>query len=115
MVSAARDPFTRDWRTVVGAWIALGEHAHTEDFPEPEALRGITAPTLILSGDRDRFFPAAMSLELYGLLPDAELCILPGTGHNVPSQRPEWTNEIVLEFLARRGLPDRYGPATKGA
>jgi pimeloyl-ACP methyl ester carboxylesterase len=25
------------WRAVVGAWIALGEHAHTEDFPAPAA------------------------------------------------------------------------------
>jgi pimeloyl-ACP methyl ester carboxylesterase len=90
------------WRALVAAWIALGEHAHDEDFPRPEALRGIAAPALILHGDRDRFFPVEMPLELYRLLPDAELCILPRTGHGVPAERPAWTNAIVLDFLTRR-------------
>ena len=89
------------WRSVVAAWIALGEHAHTDDFPEDEALRGIRVPTLIVHGDRDRFFPPAVPVALYGLLPDAELCILPNTGHTPPRERPEWFNAIVLDFLAR--------------
>jgi pimeloyl-ACP methyl ester carboxylesterase len=90
------------WRTVVAAWIALGQHAHTDDFPEQEALRGIRAPTLILHGDRDRFFPAEMPVELYRLLPDAELCILPNTGHGIPAERPELLTTLTLDFLSRR-------------
>jgi pimeloyl-ACP methyl ester carboxylesterase len=90
------------WRLVVEAWIALGYHTLTDDFPEKEALRGIRAPTLILHGDRDRFFPAELPVELYRLLPDAELCILPRTGHGIPGERPEWLTEIVLDFLGRR-------------
>jgi pimeloyl-ACP methyl ester carboxylesterase len=90
------------WRDVVAAWLALGAHAHTEDFPEKEALRDIRTPTLIVHGDHDDFFPVEVPLELYRLLPDAELCILPQTGHNPPRDRPEWFNQIVLDFLARR-------------
>jgi pimeloyl-ACP methyl ester carboxylesterase len=90
------------WRTVAAAWIALGEHGHADDFPETEALRGIRTPTLIVHGDRDRFFPVAVPLELYRLVPDAELCILPQTGHVPPIERPEWFNAIVLDFLVRR-------------
>ena len=71
-------------------------------LPEKEALRGIQVPTLILHGDRDRFFPVEMPAELYRLLPDAELCILPRTGHGIPGERPEWLTEIVLDFLTRR-------------
>jgi pimeloyl-ACP methyl ester carboxylesterase len=89
------------WRTVVASWLALADHAHAEDWPEPDDLRRIRAPTLIVHGDRDRFFPVAVPVELYGLLPDAELCVLPQTGHGVPGQRPEWFNAIVLDFLAR--------------
>jgi len=59
-------------------------------------------PTLIVHGDRDRYFPVAIPVELYGLLPDAELCILPNTGHFPQADRPEWFNDIVLDFLARR-------------
>jgi pimeloyl-ACP methyl ester carboxylesterase len=90
------------WRTVVGAWIALGRHAHTDDFPEPEQLRAIRAPTLIVHGDRDRFFPAEMPVELYRLLPDAELAILPNTGHGVPGEHPEWLTTLTLDFFSRR-------------
>jgi len=90
------------WRFVGEAFIALGAHAHTEDFPETEELRSIRAPTLIVHGDRDPLFPVHVPTELYGLLPDAELCILPRTGHVPPVERPEWFNTIVLNFLARR-------------
>ena len=90
------------WRGVQTAWLALGGHAHGEDLPEAGELRDIAAPTLIVHGDRDRFFPVAVAAEIYALLPDAELCILPQTGHLLPVQRPDWFNAIVLDFLDRR-------------
>ena len=100
------------WRQVVGAWIALGAHAHTDDFPEKEALRGITAPTLIVHGDRDQFFPVEMPVELYRLLPDAELCILPRTGHGVVGQHPELVGTLVESFLAGRVEADPHSPGS---
>ena len=90
------------WRAVVAAFIAVGTHAHGEDFPEPEELRGIAAPTLIVHGDRDPYFPVAVPVALHGLLSDAELCILPATGHMPSAERPDWFNPIVLDFLDRR-------------
>ena len=90
------------WRAVVAAFSAVSAHAHGEDFPEPEELRGLAAPTLIVHGDRDPYFPVAVPAALHGLLPDAELCILPRTGHGPPMERPAWFNPIVLDFLARR-------------
>ncbi len=90
------------WRVVVAAFSAVSAHAHGEDFPEPGELRGIAAPTLIVHGDRDPHFPVAVPVALHGLLPDAELCILPATGHMPSAERPAWFNPIVLDFLARR-------------
>jgi pimeloyl-ACP methyl ester carboxylesterase len=90
------------WRGVLAAYIALGGHAHAEDFPETEELRGLTAPALIVHGDRDLRLPVALPVELHGLLPNAELCILPQTGHFPPTERPDWFNAIVLDFLDRR-------------
>ena len=90
------------WRGVMTAWLALGGQAHAEDFPEAEELRALATPTLIVHGDRDRHFPVAVPTALYGLLPDAELCILPQTGHLPPVERPDWFNAIVLDFLDRR-------------
>ena len=90
------------WRSVVSAFLALGTHAHTDDFPEQEELRGIATPTLVMHGDRDQLFPVAIPTTLYGLLPDAELCILPRTGHTPVRERPEWFTPITLDFLQRR-------------
>jgi pimeloyl-ACP methyl ester carboxylesterase len=87
---------------VAEAFCALGTHAHGDDFPEAEELRAISAPALIIHGDRDFFFPPEVPGELYRLLPNAELCILPSTGHVPPVERPAWFNAIVLDFLARR-------------
>jgi pimeloyl-ACP methyl ester carboxylesterase len=98
------------WRTVVEAFSALSTHAHGDDFPAQEELRGLTTPTLIVHGDRDRYFPVAIPATLYGLLPDAELCILPKTGHGPSAERPAWYNAIVLDFLDRR-----WGSAALGA
>jgi pimeloyl-ACP methyl ester carboxylesterase len=90
------------WRTVVAAFGNLGHHAHTDDFPEREELPGIVTPTLIVHGDRDPLFPVAVPTTLYELLPDAELCVLPNTGHMPPTERPDWFNAIALDFLERR-------------
>jgi pimeloyl-ACP methyl ester carboxylesterase len=56
----------------------------------------------VVHGDRDFFFPVEGALALYRLLPDAELCVLPRTGHSVEHAHPGRFNAIVLDFLARR-------------
>jgi pimeloyl-ACP methyl ester carboxylesterase len=90
------------WRVVLAAWLGLAENAHSDDFPEAEELAAIDVPFLVLHGDRDRFFPVEVPTTLYGSLPDSELCILPQTGHGIPSERPSWFDEIALDFLERR-------------
>jgi pimeloyl-ACP methyl ester carboxylesterase len=77
-----------------------------EDFPDPGELQGITTPVLLIHGDRDDLFPVEMPQELYRLLPNAELCILPNTNHVPPEEHPGWFNEITLDFLARH-YPDQ--------
>lgn len=100
------------WRTVTAAFSALGAHAHGDDFPAREELRGITTPTLIVHGDRDPLFPVAIATGLYEILPDAELCILPNSGHTPDDDRPEWFASITLDFLQRRA---GYAPPEESA
>ena len=57
---------------------------------------------VVMHGDRDALFPVAIPTALYGLLPDAELCVLPRTGHTPVRERPEWFTPITLDFLRRR-------------
>src|SRR4030095_16674112 len=56
-----------------------------KDVPD-EAIRSINAPTLVVSSDRDVMRPEG-AVELFRLLPHAQLAILPGTQHMaIPSQ-----------------------------
>lgn len=47
----------------------------------PPYLSTITARTLIIQGDRDRFFPVSIGLELYEAIPRSYLWIVPNRGH----------------------------------
>jgi pimeloyl-ACP methyl ester carboxylesterase len=62
------------------------------------ALATVTAPTLILSGDRDEFCQVEQAVAAYRHLPDGELAILPGHGHYIPPAAIEAT----IEFVERR-------------
>ncbi len=46
-----------------------------------EDLAVIPVPVLLICGDRDEFFSVENMVELYHILPDAELLIVPNAGH----------------------------------
>ncbi len=75
---------------------------HATELPfQPEDLRAITIPTLVLHGDRDVFFPVSIPVTMYQSLPNAELCILPSVGHWGPREAPDLFRAVLLAFLAR--------------
>jgi pimeloyl-ACP methyl ester carboxylesterase len=63
-------------------------------------LATITQPVLVISGDRDAI-TIEHTVQIFHALPNAELCILPGTDHGTFSGRPEWLNPIIATFLGR--------------
>jgi pimeloyl-ACP methyl ester carboxylesterase len=65
-----------------------------------KVLATIDKPVLVISGDRDAI-TLEHTLQIYRALPQAELCILPGTDHATFSGRPEWLNPIIAAFLDR--------------
>jgi pimeloyl-ACP methyl ester carboxylesterase len=65
---------------------------------EPAELRKITAPILVMAGDRDQT-PLEETVELYRGLPHGQLFIVPGTGHGTLQTRPDLVNPAMLEFL----------------
>jgi pimeloyl-ACP methyl ester carboxylesterase len=65
-----------------------------------EDLRSITAPTLILAGDRDGFCSAEEGAEAYRMLGEGELAILPGEGHVISPTAVE----ITIDFLRRHAI-----------
>jgi pimeloyl-ACP methyl ester carboxylesterase len=68
-----------------------------QDWPA-SSLQGITAPTLVMTGDADIIRPEH-AVEMYRLLPHAQLAILPGTDHMAIVKRTAWEVSMVEAFL----------------
>jgi pimeloyl-ACP methyl ester carboxylesterase len=65
-------------------------------------LGDLSVPALVLCGEEDKMTPPKYSRYLAGHLPDAELVLIPGTGHMVMLEAPEAVARAILDFLARR-------------
>ncbi len=61
-------------------------------------LGGIGKPVMVMAGDHDAIL-LDHTIALFRAIPNARLCILPGTSHGTFLTRPEWVNPIVLSFL----------------
>lgn len=72
----------------------------TEEELNLGLLVKITQPVLLISGDRDAI-TLEHTLKIFHALPEAELCVLPGTDHATFSGRSEWLNPIIDAFLSR--------------
>jgi pimeloyl-ACP methyl ester carboxylesterase len=73
------------------------------DFPARDELSlpllgRIHARVLVMGGDHD-MIPLEHLVQIFHALPDAQLWILPHTGHGTFLERPEWTDPYVLSFL----------------
>lgn len=62
-----------------------------------EDLAAIVAPTLVLTGDRDQFCSAEEAITAFRALPNGELAVLPGHGHEISAAAVR----ASIEFLAR--------------
>jgi pimeloyl-ACP methyl ester carboxylesterase len=69
-----------------------------------EAVRGIRAPTLVVHGDADPLINVSAGRFTADLIPDAELLVIPGMGHDLP--RAVWpTVADAVVAVADRGQP----------
>ncbi|HLZ21810.1 MAG TPA: alpha/beta hydrolase [Ktedonobacterales bacterium] len=89
-----------NWKTYLKnmwpAWIRPTEHG-------PDELQRITAPTLVVVGDRDIFVPLKNAVELYQHLPNAEMAVIPGMDPDGPkSKRADLLSQIILHYLLRQ-------------
>lgn len=84
-------------------------------FPRPEAyvaqlqgilaweaysrLSGITAPTLVIHGERDRLVPPGNGKLIAERIPEAKLVMIPHASHLCLTDQTEAAHSTVLEFL----------------
>lgn len=69
-------------------------------FPgwSPEDLKALKAPTLILIGDADVILPEH-AVDLFRLIPQSKLAILPGADHSLTVKRADWLLALLADFL----------------
>jgi pimeloyl-ACP methyl ester carboxylesterase len=73
-------------------------HSH-DRYPALAILRDL--PVLLICGDRDPITPPAHSEQVQAHLPDAELVVIPDSGHVVQLEHPDEVNKALLELLEK--------------
>ncbi|HEY3484747.1 MAG TPA: alpha/beta hydrolase [Ilumatobacteraceae bacterium] len=83
------------WRTYLGQFFDrhIAPFGHSVDD-----LAALAVPTLVLTGDRDIFCSVEAACAVYRAVPDAELGIVPATGHEVS----EAVIDLTIDFVRRR-------------
>jgi pimeloyl-ACP methyl ester carboxylesterase len=67
-------------------------------YMETQELTHIQARALVVVGDRDAI-TLEHTLDIFRTLPQAQLCVLPGTTHNTFQESPDVLNAIMAAFL----------------
>ncbi|MBB6119953.1 pimeloyl-ACP methyl ester carboxylesterase [Nocardiopsis algeriensis] len=80
-----------------GAAAALLGRARRPDYVP--LLRCISAPTLLVVGQEDRFTPPDFTEAMHVRVPDSVVEIIEGAGHLPNLERPERFNEVLRRFL----------------
>jgi pimeloyl-ACP methyl ester carboxylesterase len=70
-----------------------------------EIVKKITAPTLLVFGDRDNLIPPAAGEAMHLLISGSQLEIIEGAGHVLMWDHPKTFNRLVMEFLKREIAP----------
>ena len=67
----------------------------------PVDYKTINLPVMLLLGDRDKMVTLEETLEVYKLLPNARMAILPFTGHSVEQVDAETIALLVRKFIKK--------------
>jgi pimeloyl-ACP methyl ester carboxylesterase len=110
--TSTRMPTPQDFEDFRNAYLRLSPHPdHFDDFLQAlsqsdadlrgwtdEQLAGITAPVLIVQGDRD-FVTVEHGALMQQLIPGAQLAVLPNTTHMQTTRRAGYLLPMLADFL----------------
>jgi pimeloyl-ACP methyl ester carboxylesterase len=83
------------WRDLVRA---VAADVAAQPLLMPVEVHGITAPTLVMCGDRDPLVPVDQAADLARTVRDGRLFVAPGAGHDLMNERPELCATAMLDF-----------------
>jgi 3-oxoadipate enol-lactonase len=87
---AEREPRSR--LAILGQLLAAAVHDTSEH------LHRVRRPTLVVTGDRDRLIPMGNSDRIARAIPGSALHVLPGAGHDFPTEQPDEVARLLGEF-----------------
>ncbi len=96
-----RDTFIDRWAENDGR-AYLDTLATVSGWSVRDRLGSITCPTCVVSGEND-FLPMSLKDEYVTQCLNAELVLIPDSGHFTPVDQQERFNEVLMSFLANRG------------
>ncbi|MHB0876011.1 MAG: alpha/beta fold hydrolase [Anaerolineae bacterium] len=70
-----------------------------------ERLRQLRLPTVVVHGDADPLVPVENGRELAASIPDADLIVVPGMGHDAPLQLVPIFADAITAAARRAGPP----------
>ncbi|GAA4902665.1 pimeloyl-ACP methyl ester carboxylesterase [Stackebrandtia albiflava] len=93
---AASDSRQRSAEATEGMYAGLAEPRGVV-----KRLGELSAPVLLLAGEHDIVLTRFAAADAVGLFPAGELAVMPGGGHFMWLDDPEWFRSTVVEFLSR--------------
>lgn len=82
-----------------------GQTIFSRDSVLPE-LGGVRTPVLLVAGADDAAIPVERMKNAHEALPDADLVIIPKSGHSAPIEQPGAVNQALTSFLARQSAAE---------
>jgi pimeloyl-ACP methyl ester carboxylesterase len=79
-------------------WARLDAEHHRAPALTPADLATIATPSLLMFADGSEVEPGHLHA-LHDALPNAQLAIVPGTGHGLLADKPGLCNRLIVEFL----------------
>jgi len=67
----------------------------------PEKARAIQCPVLTIGGDRDDFLTTEQFVQIYRMIPNSQLAIIPNSGHVESMTNPFVLEDIILPFVMK--------------
>jgi pimeloyl-ACP methyl ester carboxylesterase len=83
------------WRSLVAA---IAADVAAQPLLTPAEVHAITAPTLVICGDRDPLVPVDQAADLARSVHDGRLFVAPQAGHDVTNDQPELCATAMLGF-----------------
>ncbi|MDP3936678.1 MAG: alpha/beta hydrolase [Deltaproteobacteria bacterium] len=76
-----------------------GQLYAVSDHDTADRLGAIKVPVMVIAGDEDELIPPLNSVEIAGLIPQAQLTMLPGIGHMFWIEAPDDAAHHIRRFL----------------